>query len=544
MNVIQWKEPALSWNGKVAEDGRAAILEIRSDDFVPQFLQAMAGTDPAAYHNDHRLQPKSAGTALKLYQPLHSRYYLVTASLVCRQVGLPDKTIDRANGESAFFVIRRRTAAGGEEAWIQVDKGGYWQRLQGTAVLSVAAGEERLPMHPVQILSKPTTPRSVFTDNVPRELHYGYIPAGNRSKYRDTLRRTTAAVPEPQTLVNDFINNAQAANPGLNWRRELFLRRVYLPWESLSKNFAPGNPVRLRVEISSNAQIEQLYALLELADFYQVNLPTLWAALLAGSGAGLPAGSAMLDLFNRLTDGGRADRFEIESHGSAALLGDVLMEFKDNIELVRGQGAFPATDLDLRDFFAAGRLTDLRTAVEAAIPGETQPIQVAGGEDSELVRLIMDQVQPREPEGKDATYHVRVAYEYDPECPPLVSPTASHPFQLAAYFDPDAPARLVKLEAPSMKPQDLRKYARGVGIEMGPELHKLSSCMAGEDLDGIIDSIDGCDGGLSIRMICTFSIQIIFMIAFILMFSFLIILNFVFGWLFYFRICLPVPVKE
>ena len=48
MNVIQWKEPALSWNGKVAEDGRAAIMEIRSDDFIAQFLQAMAGADPAA----------------------------------------------------------------------------------------------------------------------------------------------------------------------------------------------------------------------------------------------------------------------------------------------------------------------------------------------------------------------------------------------------------------------------------------------------------------------------------------------------------------
>jgi hypothetical protein len=304
----------------------------------------------------------------------------------------------------------------------------------------------------------------------------------------------------------------------------------------------------LRVEISSNAQIEQLYALLELADFFQVNLPTLWAALNAGSGSGLP--THMLELYERLTDGSHADRFEIESEGSPELLGDLLMAFKGHIELVRGQGDFPATDLDMRSFFNSDRLTDLQTlvsgtiAVNGAIDEETQPIQVAGGEDNELVRLITDQVQPREPEGKDATYHVRVVYEYDPECPPLVSPAASHPFQLAAYFDPDAPARLLKLEAPSMKPQDLRKYARGVGIEMGPELHKLSNCMAGDDLDSMIDSIEDCDGGLSIRMICTFSIQIIFMIAFILMFSFLIILNFIFGWLFYFRICLPIPVKE
>ena len=98
------------------------------------------------------------------------------------------------------------------------------------------------------------------------------------------------------------------------------------------------------------------------------------------------------------------------------------MAFKDHIELVRGQGDFPATDLDFRSFFTANQLPALEGAVNAAIGEETQPIQVAGGEDNELVRLITDQVQPREPEGKDATYHVRVVYEYDPECPPLVSP--------------------------------------------------------------------------------------------------------------------------
>ena len=324
----------------------------------------------------------------------------------------------------------------------------------------------------------------------------------------------------------------------------MFFRRVFRPWESLDTNLVAGGTVRLKVEISSNAQIEQLYALLELADFFKNNLSTLWAALEAGSGAGLPVGSDMLNLYERLTDSGRADRFEIESNGNEALLGDLLMAFMHHIELVRGKGRVPATDLDMRTFFSAGQLANLRTAVEAAIPEETQPIQIVGGEDNELVRLITEQVQPREAAGKEATYHIRAVYEYDPDCPPLVSPAASFPFQLAPYFDPDAPARLIKLEAPSMKPQDLRKYARGVGIEMSPDLHKLTSCLAGGDLDEIIDSISGDCDGLSIQMICTFSIQIIFLVAFIVMFIFLIMLNFIFGWLAYLRICLPIPAKE
>ena len=548
MHVTQWKEPALSWNGAIAEDGRPAILEIRDDDFIQQFLAAMDGRDPAAYFDGHRLQSKAGQTSLKLYQPLHGCFYLVTASLVCRQLGLPDKAVERANGESVFFVIRRRTAQG-EEAWIPLEKGGRWQLLTGNKRFSLALGEERLPMHPAQICPRPAAPRSVFTDNVERELHYGYIPTGNRDKYRDTLGRTLAAPIAPQTLVNDFISAAETnAPPGVdfNWRREVFFRRVFRPWESLGDNLVSGGAVRLKVEISTNAQIEQLYALLELADFLKNNLPTLWTALEAGSGSSLPVGSEMRKLHDRLTDPDSTNPFKIKSNGSDKMVGELLMQFKAHIELVRGQGTIPATNFDFRDFFNAGRLDQLRTAVEKVIPEETQPIQIAGDEESnELVRLITHQVQPREPEGSEATYHIRAVYEYDPNCPPIVSPVASHPFQLAKFFDPDAPARLVKLEAPSMKPQDLRKYARGVGIEMSPDLHKLASCLAGGDIDGIIDSISGdCDGGLNIQMICSFSIQIIFLVAFIVMFIFLILLNFIFGWLAYLRICLPIPVKE
>ena len=112
-------------------------------------------------------------------------------------------------------------------------------------------------------------------------------------------------------------------------------------------------------------QIEQLYALLELADFVQVNLPTLWTALNAGSGSGLPTNMGLL--YDRLTDDSRADRFEIESDGSLEMLGDLLMAFKGHIELVRGQGDFPATDLDFRSFFTANQLPALEDAVNAAI---------------------------------------------------------------------------------------------------------------------------------------------------------------------------------
>jgi hypothetical protein len=233
---------------------------------------------------------------------------------------------------------------------------------------------------------------------------------------------------------------------------------------------------------------------------------------------------------------------KIKSDGDEKTLAEVISQYKSYFPLLRGQGEFPDTDLDSTDFELAD-LNALQSSVGPAIEAETQPIKIPGGESSELVRLIKNQVQPQPT--AEPLYHIRTAYEYDPECPPVVSLLPTRPFRLTKFFEPDAPARLVRLEAPSIKPKDLRQFARGVGIEMSPELHKLASCMAGDKMEDVIGSIEDCDdGGLSIQMICSFSIQIIFLVAFIVMFIFLLSLNFIFGWLFYLRICLPIPKKN
>lgn len=544
MHVTQWKEPALTWNGTVPEDGRASILEIRSDQFIPDFLQAMGSKDPAGYFNKHRIDDDfTTGNPLKLFQPLHGCYYLVTASLVCRQLGLPDKAVNRTEGESVFFVIRRKSGSD-EEAWVPNENGGSWKVLKGNKALTLAEGEERLPMHPVKICPQPETPQSAFTDNVERDLYYGYIPAGNRDKYKDTAGRVIPAESDPAVFANNFISDAEEeyASEEYSFRKDVFYRRVYLPWDSLRKNLTlddDGN-VALKAEFGTNAQTEQLYVILELGEFLQNHLPTVWTALETGNTASLP--TAMKDLYDQLTI-----HLEVESDGSDEPLADVISAYKGYFSLLRGEGNIPTTDFDFRNF-SKGNLDTLQDHVEDAVDVENEPIQVSGGESSELVQLIKNQVQPRPETGAEPIYTIRMVYDYapnDPFCPPIVSPLPTRPFRLTKFFDPDAPARLVRLEAPSIKPRDLRKYARGVGIEMSPELHKLASCMSGDDADAVINSIENCDdGGFSIQMVCTFSIQIIFLVAFIVMFIFLISLNFIFGWLAYLRICLPIPTKS
>ena len=114
----------------------------------------------------------------------------MTASLVCRQIGLPDKHINKADGEQISFVIRRISTTG-EDAWIDDGEGGHWTATPQDPRI-VLKNEETFPMHPAAMCPKPDSPQSPFTDFVDRNLHFGYIPTGNRKKYLETLKRETA----------------------------------------------------------------------------------------------------------------------------------------------------------------------------------------------------------------------------------------------------------------------------------------------------------------------------------------------------------------
>lgn len=543
MHVTEWQEPALLWNGSIGEVGRPRLLEIRSDDFMTVFLGAMASSDPTAFFQRHQIDASSdPAQPLKLFQPLHGCYYLVTASLVCRQVGLPDKEIVRADGETVSFVIRRQTPTG-EEAWIQADAGGgYWQLLTASQVLAPAEGEERFPFHPVTICPKPETPQSVFTDFRERDLHYGYIATGNREKYQDTTARTTPDSTPPEEQLNDYIQRAEAeaalTQPGYSFWADMLLSRVIDPWQRLIPSM--DNPASFPVRPPNTLAELKLYVLLELGNFLRSHLPTLWAALVANSDTDLDG--AMATLFTVLEEGlivgqnGEPEAPDLELSLRAALV-----ELEPYFELVRGQGDEPSDTYHLENISDA-TVTGLRIQIEAALAQEPVPRQLPDEEVSELLHLVNYQVRPKAADDSEAQYVIRAVYEYDPDCPAVVSTLPSHPFRLAKVFDPDAPARLVRMEAPSIKPKDLRRYARGVGIEMSPDLHRVTGSMGG-GLGDVIDSPPG-GGGLSIQMICTFSIQIIFLIAFILMFAFAISLNFVFWWLAFIRICLPIPRRS
>jgi hypothetical protein len=138
---------------------------------------------------------------------------------------------------------------------------------------------------------------------------------------------------------------------------------------------------------------------------------------------------------------------------------------------------------------------------------------------------------------------LRCVYER-PQCTPArqVLSQPSMPFQLAPFFDADAPARPVRIVLPTdVSLAGLRKFNRGVTFLISGSLQKKIAMVTGAEKQLLKDPASLNPEGLELGWMCSFSIQIIFIVAFFLLLMFVIILNFVFWWIAFFKICIPIP---
>ncbi|MCA1613208.1 MAG: hypothetical protein LC800_03420 [Acidobacteria bacterium] len=155
---------------------------------------------------------------------------------------------------------------------------------------------------------------------------------------------------------------------------------------------------------------------------------------------------------------------------------------------------------------------------------------------------------------------MRCVYER-PLCGPIDRPVVSAPtreFQLAAFFDPDAPARPIRIGLPiDTTPAGLRKFDKNTAFMMSDILCGQVQRMKGISLGDLVRSVlpwplhkdlsvpDGgaCkeDGGLQVGMICSLSIPIVTICALLLLMIIVSLLDFIFRWIPYFLICFPLP---
>jgi hypothetical protein len=161
---------------------------------------------------------------------------------------------------------------------------------------------------------------------------------------------------------------------------------------------------------------------------------------------------------------------------------------------------------------------------------------------------------------REGTFVIRCVYER-PVCGPLDPPLLSEPsaqFQMASFFDPDAPARPIRIALPlDTSPAGLRKFDKNTAFMISDQLCGQMQRIKGITFADLVLSVlpwpfhkglsvpevGPCKtgGNLELGMICTLSIPIITICALILLFIIVLLLDIIFKWIPFFIMCFPLP---
>lgn len=556
---LEWLAPAPLWQPALDEgSGRGrfrqpAVLRFDSDGFMDE-LQGLLADDPETLR-DRVAKPEtwerpasgwaeagdpSLGRPLKLFQPTHGRFYLAAAELVCRRAGLPQRKVDAAGGERASLLLRRLVPRAGavfdpddpatytEHAWIGDRSAGRWQGLEAPAG-APPEGEERLAMFPLP-----------FThEERPRRLWAAMLPAAGRELYEGAASAATPA-PAPPPPAGDPL--AVLADP----RKAAWAAGAGASLAELAKS--PSEP-----DLTAEVARELLaFAMLDLADLLYDELPELWAAI-DGGGA---AAAALLPAAERAV----YDRLGTALPAGGGTWRQALVRAREQRQVLLGE-ADPAPGT-VPPVPAGYSVAEVRSAASGLIHGGHFQSELftalgpapAAGEEVTGAAATAPTAAARaaasaaaSAAGDGAFYHVRCLYER-PQCKPyhdpLVGP-ASRPFRLAAFFDPEAPARPLTIRMPlDTSIKGLKKFPKGVSMLLSNKLRQQVERVQSASLEDIDKGdIAGSEPGWELGMICSLSIPIITICALIVLMIFVQLLNIVFWWLPFFKICLPIPVK-
>jgi hypothetical protein len=577
----------------------------------------------------------AATQPLKLYQPAHQRFYLVTACLVCRLPGLPDRALYTAREERVGYVIRRlwqKPVPQGqpanpirEYAFVVTQKGSGWQET-ASAPESLVANEELLPLFAMNFDD---------ADGRRRRLYGGMSPVGRREAYMGAGTFTPAT------------NGTSAPNTTKRTERKIHFRmQVTEPWKNLLRTAddarktlqsitttVPGSPeeaAKLLAEASllkktsrEPAQVLSWYILLDFAKYLRRYAPDVWAAVMSGGEPTLPADTPLAKLYAALN---------VDMKPSPALVGALQSDFganpppvaasmRDALKRIgkpdpqdpsklywesRLDGVTTAyarvhgfNDPSWPDFLFA--LADLEfdaplppsvisgptpgdesdLPVEPELPNPPTPpdvIALAAKQSliDKLVALVVrtlpadsTEAVPPAPlasrpvlDTREGTFIIRCVYER-PSCGPLDPPLMSEPsaqFQLASFFDPEAPARPIRIALPiDTSPAGLRKFDKNTAFMISDQLcgqmQRLKGITFGDlvlsvlpwpfhkDLSVGAPEVGPCrdNSGASLGMICTLSIPIITICALVLLFVIVLLLDLIFHWIPFFIMCFPLP---
>jgi len=275
------------------------------------------------------------------------------------------------------------------------------------------------------------------------------------------------------------------------------------------------------------------FLLIDFADFLSEHLPNVSAAVLDEAQAVRLTRKEEQDLWKTLgaIDGSLGLTLR-EAMRQAKAYEAALEKSTRETGLPAGYPAVKMTDASLRALIQkdTDQRSQIEKLVEAALDLTPKP----------KTEARLPARTPANPVGDD-WFVVRCVLR-QPQCginPGGVLSEPSQPFQMASFFDPDAPARNIQVALPvDTRPATLRKYDKNVAFLISNELNKQLA--RARDMKKLMDG--GVDSpGLDIGWICSLSIPIITLCAFFMLMIMLLLLNIIFWWVPFFKICFPIP---
>jgi hypothetical protein len=488
-------------------------------------------------------------------------------------------------------------------------------------VASIAPAEERLALFPANYVQDDGHPRRLYIGNVPvgrREAYQGAGTKASSSAPAGSAAAAASAALDPRlvlfhtqvlgpwkALANKAMANGQVGTAaGAADADNLTQLQAARP-DAIFKQDEDGRvqrgqpPVLDKVrELRGGLQTSSWYLLLDLYDFLKEQLGLDLASGAAPTGALLPLYNAL----DATAPPGFADAATAplaEVNGACAAT-DVASDLIDAVQRVlpfraalesattafdlpmpaATAPAMPAKPAGWPDFlflFADPWLGVARPPEQAGYnPPEgdylVEKVQARIDALADLVAAALPAPDPARPapeptlasmqpaDMREAWYVMRLVYER-PGCTPFheaVVSAATPPFQMAGFFDPDAPARPIRIGLPvDISPAGLRKFDKNAVFMMSDMLCGQVDRMKGIGLVDLVLSVlpwpfhkplavpekgDCKTGdGLSLGVMCSLSIPIITICALLLLMIIVSLLDFIFRWLPYFIVCFPLP---
>jgi hypothetical protein len=480
----------------------------------------------------------------------------------------------------------------------------------------LADGEERLPLFPTTYRDDVNHPRRLLAGLIPVGRREEYMSTrAHRSPPTAVAVANGAAgaggAPAGATPVSERKEQfkVEVSEPWKNLVRSAHAAAASIMdddrdddpfWKKLNKRQATAE------RTNEQLQLQSWLILLDFADFLALHLRPVWEWVIDDS-AKRPLSGAERRLFDWLDAAVPApgSAWQITTFPFATSLADALKRVRTPQARAGLEGAthqFPhapggtlawpgflhllaGVRQDGTSFVADGAFMSLNGMsgvpapsdddVQATVP-PTPTVETRAAYLDKLVQLVITAIdltapaQPAPPvpfaarlrdalrstQGDPGWFVLRCAF-VGCDCGPVKSAVLSAPsqrFQLASFFDPDAPARAIRIALPiDTTPAGLRKFnkntafvisdllcgqmQRAKALGFGDLVRSVLPWPFHKDLDVGTDGMGPCNLG----MICSLSIPIITICALILLMMIVLLLDLIFKWIPWFIVCFPLP---